>query len=86
MANHGPDTNNSQFYIMLTKARWLDTKHVVFGKVIQGFNVIEALGEVPSNSRTAVPDLKVTIVDCGLNSLKEKYELTEEQLDSTDDL
>ena len=86
MANHGPDTNNSQFYIMLTKARWLDGKHVVFGKVIQGFNVVEALGEVPSSTKTAVPDHKVTIVDCGVNNLKEKYELTEDQLDSTEDL
>ena len=86
MANHGPDTNNSQFYILLTKARWLDGKHVVFGKVISGMSVIETLGEVPSDDRTALPEKKVTVVDCGINFLKAKYELSEAQLDSTEDL
>ena len=86
MANHGKDTNGSQFFILLTKARWLDKKHVVFGKVIKGYDVVETLGEVPSNPTNAKPRRSVRIVDCGLNNLKQKYELTTEQLDSTEDL
>ena len=86
MANHGPDTNNSQFYILLTKARWLDGKHVVFGKVISGMDVIEALGNVESDPNTAVPSKNVTILDCGLNSIDKKYDLSEDQLDSQEDL
>jgi len=86
MANHGPDTNASQFYIMLTKARWLDGKHVVFGKVIRGMDVIETLGNVPSDPNTAVPKKEVRIKDCGQNELDKKYTLTEAQLKSEEDL
>ena len=49
-------------------------------------DVIEALGEVPSNPYNAVPRKRVRIVDCGLNDFDRKYDLTEEQLDSTEDL
>lgn len=86
MANHGSDTNSSQFYILLSKARWLDGKHVVFAKVIRGMDVIEALGEVESDPNTAVPRKEVRITDCGITGLREKYDLTEEQLVSTEDL
>merc|ERR1711976_236430 len=86
MANHGPDTNGSQFYILLTKARWLDQKHVVFGKVVQGFDVIRQIGEVPSDPNTAIPKKEVRIIDCGLNDLESKYDLSEAQLDATEDL
>jgi len=86
MANHGRDTNGSQFFIMLTKARWLDGKHVVFGKVTKGFDVIKTIGEVPSDPNTALPKLSVKITDCGVNALDRKYDLDTEYLDSTDDL
>lgn len=86
MANHGPDTNSSQFYILLTKARWLDSKHVVFGKVIRGFDVISELGDVPADPYTAIPKKRIKIIDCGLNEVDEKYDLTEDQYDSTTDI
>jgi cyclophilin family peptidyl-prolyl cis-trans isomerase len=86
MANRGKDTNGSQFFILLSKARWLDGKHVVFGKVIRGFDTVRTIGELSTNPKTALPDLEVRIVDCGLNNLDRKYDLKPEELDSTEDL
>lgn len=86
MANEGRDTNGSQFFILLSKARWLDGKHVVFGKVIRGFDTIRKLGEVSVDPDTAEPSQNITITDCGLNSLSKKYDLTPADLDSVTDL
>ena len=71
---------------IILNCRWLDGKHVVFGKVIRGFDVIEALGEVPADPYTAIPKKRVKIIDCGMNELEAKYDLTQEELDSTADL
>lgn len=63
MANAGPNTNGSQFFICTEKTSWLDGKHVVFGKVIDGYSVVQAMEKVGSESgRTSLP---VVIEDSG---------------------
>lgn len=78
LANKGvPDTNNSQFFIILQRARWLDTKHVAFGKVIEGMDVIHKIGQMETDD-TGVPKKLVTIEDSGLIR-HDPYVLPEEQ-------
>merc|ERR1712051_847323 len=64
MANAGPNTNGSQFFLTTVKTQWLDGKHVVFGKVVDGMDVVQKVEAVGSSS--GKPSKVVTIADSGV--------------------
>ena len=63
MANAGPNTNGSQFFITTIKCDWLTGKHVVFGRVVEGMDVVKKMEAMGSS--TGVTKTNVSIVNCG---------------------
>lgn len=73
MANNGPDTNASQFFITTVKTQWLTGKNVVFGKVVDGSEtIVKAIEEQGTNG--GAPRAKIVIVDSGVMEVTESYD------------
>jgi peptidyl-prolyl isomerase F (cyclophilin D) len=63
MANAGPNTNGSQFFITTVKTSWLDNRHVVFGCVVEGMDIVKKVEGYGSQS--GKPSKNITIANCG---------------------
>jgi peptidyl-prolyl cis-trans isomerase B (cyclophilin B) len=83
MANAGKNTNGSQFFINTSDNHGLDGKHVVFGEVVEGMDVVEYLNNVSTGVKD-VPNTSVRIRNCGRIWLEEKTKTDEDEIDASD--
>lgn len=64
MANAGPNTNGSQFFILFKDTPWLDGRHVVFGEMLEGMDTLDQIEKTKTNAGDR-PLQDIAIADCG---------------------
>ncbi|KAM7536269.1 hypothetical protein Aperf_G00000086381 [Anoplocephala perfoliata] len=69
MANAGPNTNGSQFFITVAPTPWLDNKHTVFGRVIKGMDVVQKISNVKTNPKTDKPLDDISIISISVKDV-----------------
>jgi peptidylprolyl isomerase len=82
MANAGPDSNGSQFFMCTAPTPWLDGKHVVFGVVLDGMDVIRAIEALGSQSGKT--SKRIVVADCGVLSESGSAEGDDDEDDDID--
>ncbi len=65
MANSGPNTNGSQFFINVSDNDFLDGKHVVFGEVVEGKDVVRQIAGISTDKEDRPHPLDVVVANCG---------------------